>query len=242
MPELGTTGTETADSTAVAQSARRIAALFADVFRLLDAWRDEAVRSLGPTTTPSALDALAERLVLPELDTDSLLIGAGFIAAPDYVQGSDVHFAWWLGPLEAGPIFGSTRAPTRLDLSTRGYADYLRDVRGLEWYATPAATTAGHVTGPYVDQLCTCDYIMTLTVPAEVGGTMAGVVGADIAVRRLEREVLPILLRHPQGLALVNVDGRVVVSTEASAPAGSLVTAPLASAGCAGTPLSVVAL
>ncbi|QDZ16154.1 cache domain-containing protein [Humibacter ginsenosidimutans] len=223
-------------------SAGAIAALFADVFRLLESWRDQATASLGPSTTPSALDALASRLVLPELEADSLLIGAGFIAAPDYVHAGDVHFAWWLGPLDAGPIFGSTQTPTRLDLSTRGYADYLRDVRGLEWYATPAATMAPHVTGPYVDHLCTCDYIVTLTVPALVDGAMVGVVGADIAVRRLEREVLPVLLQHPEGLALVNADGRVVVSTEPSTPAGALVSQDAASIECAGIPLRVVTL
>jgi hypothetical protein len=180
--------------------------------------------------------------VLPELRADALLIGAGFIAAPDYVHARDAHFAWWLGPLDAGPIFGSTQTPTRLDLSTRGYAGYLRDVRGLEWYATPAATMAGHVTGPYVDHLCTCDYIVTLTVPVRVDGVMAGVVGADIAVRRLEHEVLPILLRRSEGIALVNADGRVVVSTEASVPAGALVTQARASVECEGTPLHLVTL
>lgn len=227
--------------------ADHVAALFAEVFGRLDAWRAELVQTLGGSTTPGALDELVAARVLPELGADSLLIGAGFIAAPDYVHGKGVHFAWWLGPLDAGPIFGSTDAPTRLDLSTRGYADYLRDVRSLEWYATPASTMATHVTGPYVDHLCTCDYILTLTVPAFSEGRMIGVTGADIAVRRLEYDVLPILFAVEEPLALVNADGRVIVSTKASVGPGSLVSGTLASnaahaAEVTGTPLRIVSL
>jgi hypothetical protein len=230
---------ESKDATSVA---REISTLFAAVFDTLESWRTEILSALGTSTTPAALDDVVSRRVLPLLTDDALLIGAGFIASPDYVHGRDVHFAWWLGPLESGPIFGSTQEPTRLDLSTRGYADYLRDVRGLEWYATPAATMLGHVTGPYVDQLCTCDYILTLTLPVQADDRMLGVVGADIAVRRLEREVIPEFLASEEQLALVNADGRVVVSGEASVAAGSLVRDASEGTVCAGPPLRVVSL
>ncbi|HWD61355.1 MAG TPA: cache domain-containing protein [Humibacter sp.] len=225
-----------------ASAAHEISALIAAVFDSLESWRTEILSTLGTSTTPAALDDVVSRRVLPLLTDDALLIGAGFIASPDYVHGRDVHFAWWLGPLESGPIFGSTQEPTRLDLSTRGYADYLRDVRGLEWYATPAATMLGHVTGPYVDHLCTCDYILTLTLPVLAEDRMLGVIGADIAVRRLEREVIPVFLTSHEPLALVNADGRVVVSGEASVAPGSLVRDATSWWDCAGTPLRVVSL
>jgi len=220
--------------------AAAIADLFAGVFGLLEDWRAEIVGTLGDAPAVAALDDLVARRVLPALTPDSLLIGAGFIASPDYVHGRDVHFAWWLGPLDAGPIFGSTDAPTRLDLATRGHADYLRDVRSLEWYAAAEASSTGHITGPYIDHLCTCDLILTLTVPVRVAGRMAGVVGADIALRRLEVEVLPLLLAVEHPLALVNADGRVVVSTDPTAPAGALLPGDLPAAPCAGIPLRVV--
>ncbi len=141
-----------------------------------------------------------------------MLVGAGFIADGAVVRGGGVHFAWWLGPLEDNPVLGSTDGPTRLDLSTRGYAEYLRDFRALEWYRIPATTRQAHVTGPYVDHLCTCDYILTLTMPvhARDGERMVGVVGADIAVRHLEGALLRKFLDVESPVVLVNEQGRVV--------------------------------
>ncbi|WP_308466032.1 cache domain-containing protein [Rathayibacter soli] len=238
-------------------TAASTAAVFDGVFATLAAWRTELVPVLTASESLTVIDEHVAELVLPALVVDDpLLIGAGFIAAPFDDDAADVrgpgfdrhsaHFAWWLGPLDAGPIFGSTTMPTRLDLSTRGYADYLRDVRTLEWYRVPAATGERHVTGPYVDHLCTCDYILTVTMPVEVAGRFAGVVGVDIAVRRLERELLPLYLASATPLALVNGAGRVVLSTEQATPAGTLVALPATagvsggSALCPGTPFQVI--
>lgn len=196
--------------------------IVARIFGVLDGWR-EAIAAAGPSATIAGLDRLVESLVLPELTgPDPLLIGAGFIAAPRYVHGRDVHFAWWLGPLEANPLLGNTNGPTRLDLSTRIYAEYLRDFRTLEWYQVPESTHQTHITGPYVDHLCTCDYILTLTMPVRVGDEMVGVIGADIYVKRLERELLPLFLALDVPVALVNEVGRVVVSTEPTMLVGDI--------------------
>jgi hypothetical protein len=145
-------------------------------------------------------------------------------------------------------VLGSTTEPTRLDLTTRGYTEYLRDFRALEWYRIPATTRDAHVTGPYVDHLCTCDYILTLTMPvharddvaASGDARMVGVVGADVAVRRLERELLAAFLDVPEPIALVNEDGRVVVSTEPTLQVGQLAVAWQHAEPCAGTPFRVL--
>lgn len=238
--------TATLPTTSPEHCAEAVSELFADVFALLATWRAEIIGVLADAATPASVDELVSSRVLPELVSENpLLVGAGFIAAPGVVAGRDVHFAWWLGPLDAGPLFGSTTEPTRLDLTTRSHAEYLRDVRALEWYATPAETQANHVTGPYVDHLCTCDYILTLTMPVTMaagdgtGERMLGVVGADIAVRRLERELLPLLLLLDEPLALVNAAGRVIISTDPAAQPGSLLTASAAQFVCAGTPLAI---
>lgn len=219
--------------------------IVARVFAVLDGWR-EAIAAVGPSARTAGLDQLVEGLVLPELTgPDPLLIGAGFIAAPQYVHGRDVHFAWWLGPLESNPLLGNTSGPTRLDLSTRIYADYLRDFRTLEWYQVPETTHQTHITGPYVDRLCTCDYILTLTMPVRVGDEMVGVVGADIYVKRLERELLPLFLALEDPVALVNDVGRVVLSTEPTTLVGDILAdarPPLAPHGrlpCPGSTLQV---
>ena len=230
--------------------AAAVAGVFTSVFDQLAAWRGpiEQLIASSPEVRPGDLDTAVADLVIPRLvEDDPLLVGAGFIADGEIVRGRDVHFAWWLGPLEANPVLGSTTEPTRLDLTTRGYTEYLRDFRALEWYRIPATTRHAHVTGPYVDHLCTCDYILTLTMPVHAGGAgagdaarMVGVVGADVAVRGLEHELLAALLDVPEPLALVNEDGRVVVSTEPTLQVGQLALAWEAAEPCPGTPFRVL--
>jgi hypothetical protein len=93
--------------------------------------------------------------------------------------------------------------------------------------------------------LCTCDYILTLTVPVNVGGSMAGVVGADLLVRRLEREALPLMRAVGAPSVLVSAAGRVVVSTDPSLPVGTLVAPDARPAlggaiACPGTNLKIM--
>ena len=230
--------------------AAAVSVVFSSVFDQLAEWRApiEQVIAASPEVRPADLDAVVAELVLPRIvEPDPLLVGAGFIADGEIVRGRDVHFAWWLGPLEANPVLGSTTEPTRLDLTTRGYTEYLRDFRALEWYAIPATTRSAHVTGPYVDHLCTCDYILTLTMPVHARGAgddgdarMVGVVGADVAVRVLERELLAAFLDVPEPLALVNEAGRVVLSTEPALQVGQLAAAWAHAEPCPGTPFRVL--
>lgn len=224
-------------------------AVFTGVFDQLAAWRTPVEHLIDGATEvrPAALDALVAELVLPRLtEAEPLLVGAGFIADGEIVRGRDVHFAWWLGPLDANPVLGSTTEPTRLDLTTRGYTEYLRDFRALEWYRIPATTRHAHVTGPYVDHLCTCDYILTMTMPVHAaigpgaGTRMVGVIGADVSVRRLENELLSAFLDVPAPLALVNDEGRVVLSTEPALQVGQLADPGGTGEPCPGTPLRVL--
>ena len=204
-----------------------VAEVFRGVFDQLAEWR-EPIRSLlgaGTDVRAQTLDTVVADLVIPRLEEpDPMLVGAGFIADGEIVRGGGVHFAWWLGPLDDNPVLGSTTEPTRLDLSTRGYTEYLRDFRALEWYRIPATTRHAHVTGPYVDHLCTCDYILTLTMPVHDRDEerMVGVIGADVAVRRLEQALLAAFLQVDEPLALVNEHGRVVLSTEPALRVGQL--------------------
>jgi len=213
------------------------------VFAQLDTWRTGIEAALAAEPRAAALDDAVAKLVLPVLaDEDSLLVGAGFIADADVLGTRGVHFAWWLGPLEDNPVLGATTGPTRLDLSTRGYTEYLRDFRSLEWFRVPTTTFQAHVTGPYVDHLCTCDYILTFTSPVRLpgDGAVAGVVGADVAVKRLEREVLPALLRAERPTAIVGEYGRVIVSTAPGMPVASIVPDDAKRFECATAPFAVV--
>ena len=231
-PETARPTAPPAGPTTAEDCAIEVGEIFARVFRTLDDWRE---RIAAAVPDRADLDILVESLVVPALlasadspatdappATESLLIGAGFIAAPQYVNGRDAHFAWWLGPLASNPLLGNTSGASRLDLATRVHTEYLRDFRELEWYAVPEATNQTHVTGPYVDQLCTCDYIITLTMPVRLGERMIGVVGADVYVKRLEQVLLPHFLALPGPVVLVNQSGRVVISTEPTLPAGDI--------------------
>jgi len=227
-------------SSTTEQCAAATSDLFDGIFRDLESWREEIART-GPTARPSELDALVEALVVPSLlRPNPILIGAGFIAAPEFVHGRDVHFSWWLGPLESNPLLGITTVPTRLDLGARVYTEYLRDFRALEWYSIPQSTHQRHVTGPYVDHLCTCDYIFTVTMPVRVGDDMIGVVGADVSVRRVETALIPLFLAADQPLALVNAIDRVVISTEPTVQAGQLAPRHGGAVACSGVPFRVI--
>ncbi|MEN0086641.1 MAG: cache domain-containing protein [Leifsonia sp.] len=225
----------------VAEAAGRVSELFSLLHGTLGAWRDAILDDLDAVSSPAVLDERVASLVLPPLrETDPLLIGAGFIAAPDFTGGDDLHFSWWLGPLEDNPVFGATAAPSRLDLASRSYSGYLRDLGSLEWYSIPRSTHRTHITGPYIDHLCACDYIVTVTSPVESDGRMLGVVGVDVYVKRLERELLPSLLATGRRLALVNEAGRVMVSTDPAVRVGTVVAIPAASIACPGTPFHLV--
>ncbi|MEY9953535.1 cache domain-containing protein [Leifsonia sp. EB34] len=234
-------GTET--SAGVAAAAERVSALFARIQDALVGWRDTLLdqASAAGGASPAAIDATVGALVIPVLrEDDPLLVGAGFIAAPEFTGGDDLHFSWWLGPLEENPVFGPTSEPSRLDLASRSYSDYLRDFRSLEWYSMPQSTHRTHITGPYVDHLCACDYIVTVTSPVEQGGRMIGVVGVDVYVKRLERELLPALLAAGRPVVLVNEAGRAMVSTDPAVLVGDVVQAGEDAVRCAGTPFRLV--
>ncbi|HQA24233.1 MAG TPA: cache domain-containing protein, partial [Rhodoglobus sp.] len=92
----------------------------------------------------------------------------------------------------------------------------------LEWWRVPAATGAPHITGPYVDYLCTDDYTLTLTVPVMYDGRMIGVAGADLYVNDIERTLLPHVRAIGSTATVVNASRRVVVSTDPHRPTGAI--------------------
>lgn len=215
------TGTETVGE---AEAARLVDATFADVFAAIRAWRDaieSAVRDAVGGLPVSQLDALVERLVAPSLSLEAaLIIGAGFVARPGFLGDARWHLAWWLGHANT---FGAGDGLRRLAAVEDEHSESFRDYTRLEWWRVPATTDAPHITGPYVDYLCTDDYTLTLTMPAHApDGSLAGVTGADLYVRDIERMLVPIVRRAGRSALLVNAAGRVVVAADGATPTGSL--------------------
>lgn len=215
--------TVTVDVTAL-QIAARIASTIDPVFAMIDGWRDRIEAELLAVATPSAerLDPRIAELVGPPLEAPgSLITGAGFVAAPGYLADAPWHLAWWLS---GANTFGGGAHPglRRLDAVSDPDAEQFRDYTVLEWWRVPARTGTRHLTGPYVDYLCTDDYTVTITTPVRAAGEMAGVVGTDLYVARLERVLLPVVRESGHPCTLVNASGRIVTSTDSHRATGAL--------------------
>ncbi|GAA0594096.1 hypothetical protein HPO96_06730 [Kribbella sandramycini] len=173
-------------------------------------------------------------LVRPAIDAaGSPIQGAGFVAAVDALADS----RWWLEW-----FMRNNGKAERLLVDTDPRGDNFYDYESLPWYDVPRTTGRQHITGPYVDYLCTEDYTLTFTVPVVVGSTFVGVAGADVRVFTFEKAVLPCLRATHRTVAVVNDQGRVVLSNSARHVSGTLLrtTAPPQPIG--DLPLSLVEL
>lgn len=199
--------------------AARVARTIDGIFATIDGWRDlvESRLAEGLPLTAEALDPLVASFAVPALTGDSLITGSGFVAAPGVLSDAEWHLAWWLRGADA---------PTRLATIDDPAHEQFRDYTALEWWRIPVRSDARHLTGPYVDYVCTDDYTVTITTPVRASGAIVGVVGADALVDRLERELLPVLRAGGADTALVNASGRVVTATDAGREPGSILRLP----------------
>ncbi len=204
-----------------ADVAAHVAVTIDGIFAKIDGWRALLEERLadGGALTAEAVDPLVETFAVPAVSGDTLLTGAGFVAAPGVLTDAEWHLAWWLG------TSGTSRVVRRLATIDDPAHEQFRDYTALEWWRVPATTGARHLTGPYVDYVCTDDYTVTITTPVRRGDEMIGVVGADALVDRLERVLLPVLRTGETPATLVNASGRVVTSTDARREPGSMLRA-----------------
>ena len=142
--------------------------------------------------------------------------GAGFVAGVGFLADEP----WWLEWFTQGEDGRSHRMVCQTDPDGVGFFDY----EFLTWYVVPRDTGHRHVTGPYIDYLCTDDYNMTYTAPVFLGERFAGVAGADIGVNTAERLLLPSLRAASRPLAVVNEQGRIVASNSGRHLCGDLVS------------------
>jgi hypothetical protein len=204
--------------------AASVGAVFSSVYAQVENWR-AALQPLLASGSPdvAAIDSLVENLVVPVLsERSSLIVGAGFVAAPQFLPGAPWHLAWWLGKFNTFGLAEATGATRRLRAPEDPTAESFRDYTTLEWWRVPAQARVPHITGPYVDYLCTDDYTLTLTVPVVVDDVVVGVIGADLYVEDVERLLLPALRAMSETVTLVNRAGRVVVSTNPHRATGSI--------------------
>ena len=144
-----------------------------------------------------------------------LVVGAGFISAPHVLADQELGFEWWT----SSPDGGAMQLFISLDPGSENFLDYTRQ----SWFTVPRDTGRRHVNGPYVDYLCTDEYTLTFTLPVRHNDSFAGVVGADVFVREFEHVLLPTLRSAGGRAALVNAQGRVIVSNSVRQATGSMV-------------------
>ncbi|MBM9459972.1 PDC sensor domain-containing protein [Nocardioides sp. zg-536] len=200
--------------------------------RLVDVCAGVGTGATGERPTAADIVAVAgppTRAMLHRLP----LFGGGFVAAPGFLADQHLYLAWWQGE-EQQLLAQST---------VSGSGDPL-DYSRLEWFHRPIATGRVHVTGPYVDYVCSDESMLTTTTPVLVAGAAVGVVGADTLLDTFESLMLPAV--RAAGATVVNQANRVVLSADPRVPPGRLVAGP-AQAGeqpgvvpCRGLPLTVL--
>ena len=190
------------------------------IFATIDGWRDDIETALSRRLEPTAerLDPIISALVHPALQGAGLITGAGFVASPGFLADAQWHLAWWLAADGARDAAGVRRLAAVSDPDSEDFRDYT----GLEWWRVPERTGTRHLTGPYVDYVCTDDYTVTITTPVRVSGRMIGIVGADAYAARLEQELRQVISGAGAPCAIVNASGRVVTATESRREPGSI--------------------
>ncbi len=196
-----------------------VAATGESVFADLERLRAATVAALEARPGRDGLARLRPLCVGLLAREDRLLVGAGYVAAPGVLDDAPYWLEWWTVPgADDEPV-----APEPLEVVVDPSAEDFRDYTTLPWFVVPRDSGRRHVTGPYVDYLCTDDYTLTFTVPVQVAGRFAGVVGADVYVRHVELRTLAQIEALPGTVTLVNSVGRVLVSNDGSQDSGSLV-------------------
>lgn len=147
-----------------------------------------------------------------------LVVGSGYIAAPGALEQQQHWLEWWKSERDGRPV--------RLEVDLAPDSDSFLDYTRQAWYETPMRTGRREVTGPYVDYVCTDEYSLTFTVPAWHGESFIGVVGSDVYVTGLEPALLPALRALGARAALVNTQGRVIVSNTVAHVSGALIRTP----------------
>jgi len=196
-----------------------IDALVSGIERRLADWAAEVgerLAALSGKATGTAIDKIVRPTVEVLLTGDSPVAGAGFIANAGLLGPDRSYIAWWQGPeLE--------RVDALANFSPSSVSRYVR----AEWFRIPVETGLPHVTGPYVDFLCTDEYVLTFTHPVFTSAQdpVAGIVGLDVTVQAMEQAVRAALRNVGPRATLVNADGRAIASAAPEIEAGDLTAA-----------------
>lgn len=204
-----------ADTGAVTRAVDLVETFFGSALDCLAGWNSALVRDLEEADdgalTVSRLDDIVRPYAAITLSEPRIPVyGAGFVAASDLLAGVRQHLSWWQGP-----------GHDKLTLASRGFNKEHLDYSEFEWYRVPMETGEPHVAGPSVDYLCCDEYTMTASMPVKIDDHFVGIIGLDLLVDHVERELTPLLRQEPGPITLVNDLDRVVISTDIDLETGA---------------------
>ncbi len=194
----------------------------ADIAATMNAFADRVQRwsaDLGRALDAhsGALSAAAvDRIVKPDVeamlaDSTANIAGGGFVAASGLLPSGGSFMAWWQGD-------AVDRVDALANLSMTAAHRYL----DADWYRGPISTGQLTVTGPYIDLLCTDEFALTYTCPVPWTGASA-IAGIDVTVAALERILFRPLSALGDRAALINAEGRAIVTAAPAEVPGDFV-------------------
>lgn len=164
--------------------------------------RISSVAIAAISTDSRSLDAQVEEVVFDVLNSTCKFAGAGIVSVHPTVLARSRSLLWWVTQLENSRV-----EPLPLDADLTELGTYQAGLEDIEWYRVPATTGRPHMTGPFVDYMCTDQFAFTFTVPLEISGEFYGVAGIDMTVRSLEEEIETLLEDvSPDAILLSNTD------------------------------------
>jgi len=188
-----------------------VTALVEDTFAALSRIGSVMTSMWDRCPAPRSADLAGLRTaVFVELESHrELFNGAGVVVAEDALADQPRYLEWWRN----GADPGESPTPLQLDLNPR--SEYFYDYAAMAWFTVPRDRCVRAVHGPYLDFTGVDITVCTFAVPAlSTGGTFIGIAGADVPVTAIDAALMPVLRTAPP-LALVNTEGRVIVSNHA---------------------------
>jgi hypothetical protein len=199
-------------TTVLPEAVRRCAAALADAAdatfaaladlanEFIDAW------TAADGTFGSDQMTAVQPAIFRQLDAQSSFESAGFVLTSDALTDRQRHLEWW----QRGA--NRTYQPLILDVEP-GTADCY-DYYSMEWFAAAVTDRQRFVSGPLIDLPCADVYIMTFSLPMNVGPLLLGVAAADVGLARFESSILPPLRQIGAPAVLLNREHRVISSND----------------------------
>lgn len=191
-----------------------------DVLERLRAIAVDAAAVLGaPGPRLEQLAPLRPQVLAVLDDLAGTVVGCGVVPRSGLLTDAPYWLEWWWRRRQdqAPEALRVVLDPERADFFA--YPD-------AAWFTEPMRDGESRLIGPYVDHACTNRYAFTLATPIVAGDAALGVAAADVPWSEVDRRVLPALAGHPEPVALVNAQGRVITSTSAHAWPGERLTGP----------------